>query len=68
MRLTPSSLTFMVKIFGYAAETMARKLQKKGGTLVVPPEWFLVKDSEGPLKDSELDRATEWAKRILAAL
>ena len=61
-------LTFMVKIFGYAAETMARKLQKKGGTLVVPPEWFLVKDSEGPLKDGELERATEWAKRILAAL
>ena len=61
-------LTFMVKIFGYAAETMAKKLQKKGGTLVVPPEWFLVKDSEGPLRDGELERATEWAKRILAAL
>jgi len=60
-------LTFMVKIFGYAAETMARKLQKKGGTLVVPPEWFLVKDSEGPLKESELERASVWAKRIIAA-
>jgi flavodoxin I len=61
-------LSFMVKIFGYASGTMVKTLQKKGGTLVVPPEWFLVKDSEGPLKDGELERATEWAKRILAAL
>jgi flavodoxin len=61
-------LSFMVKIFGYAADTMVKILQKKGGTLLVPPEWFLVKDSEGPLKDSELERTTEWAQRILAAL
>lgn len=61
-------LSFMVKIFGYAAETMVKILQKKGGTLLVPPEWFLVKDSEGPLKDGELERTVEWAQRIRAAL
>jgi flavodoxin len=61
-------LSFMVKIFGYASGTMVKILQKKGGALLVPPEWFLVNDSEGPLRDGELERATEWAKRILAAL
>lgn len=61
-------LSFMVKIFGYAAETMVKILQKKGGTLLVPPEWFLVKDSEGPLKDGELERTAEWAQHILSAL
>ncbi len=60
-------LTFMVKIFGYAAEKMGKGLQSKGARLLVPPEWFLVKDSEGPLKDGEIERVIEWAKHILAA-
>lgn len=54
----------MVKIFGYAAEPIARQLMKKGGTLALPPEGFYVKASEGPLKDGELDRAAAWARQI----
>jgi hypothetical protein len=38
---------------------------KKGGELVFPPEGFLVKKSEGPLKDGELERAAEWAKGLV---
>jgi flavodoxin len=55
----------LVKMFGYAAEPIAKKLSKKGGTLVVPPEGFLVKDTEGPLKEGELERAAEWATQII---
>ena len=60
-------LNFMVKLFGYAAEPMAKALQKKGGVLAIPPDWFYVKGSEGPLKDGELERAGQWAKTILSA-
>ncbi|MEA4846151.1 MAG: flavodoxin family protein [Clostridiaceae bacterium] len=58
-------LNGFVKIFGYAAKPISDKLQKKGGNLVLPPEGFFVKDSEGPLKDGELERAAEWAKLIM---
>lgn len=57
-------LNFMVKLFGYAAEPIAIRLEKKGAKLVIPPEGFFVKDSEGPLKDGEIERADEWAKHI----
>ena len=52
----------LARFFGYAAKPIADNLEKKGGTLVMPPEGFIVKDSEGPLKDGELERAAEWAK------
>jgi len=58
-------LNGLVKIFGYAAKPIADKLQKKGGNLVVPPEGFFVKESEGPLKEGEVERAAEWAKSLI---
>ena len=61
-------LAFFVRIFGYAAEPIADRLQKKGGELAVPPEPFYVSDTEGPLLDGELERAGEWARGILARL
>ena len=60
-------LKFFVKIFGYAAAPMAAALKKKGGTLVLPGEGFIVKASEGPLKDGELERAAAWGGQLLAA-
>jgi len=57
-------LGFMVNVFGYAAKPISDALVKKGGTLAVPPEGFYVVDSEGPLKDGELERASEWARKI----
>ena len=56
----------LVKLFGYAAEPIGRAMAKAGGALIVPPEGFIVKDTEGPLKDGELERATAWAARLAA--
>lgn len=60
-------LNGLVKVFGYAAKPMADKLVKKGGQLIIQPEGFYVKDSEGPLKAGELERAAEWAKAAIGA-
>lgn len=59
------TLALVVKIFGgYAAPSIAAKLQKKGGVLAVPPEGFCVQGGEGPLVEGELERATAWAGQI----
>ena len=60
----PLILRFLSNIFGYAAKPIAEKLAEKGGELIVPPEGFIVKGSEGPLKESELERAEAWVKQI----
>jgi flavodoxin len=59
-------LAFFVRIFGYAAKPIADRLVKKGGELAVPPEGFYVGDTKGPLLEGELERAAEWARRIIA--
>lgn len=55
-------LKFMVKIFGYAAPSIAGMLKKKGARPAGDPGGFYVKESEGPLKNGELERAAAWAK------
>lgn len=60
-----SVLRVFVKIFGYAAKPIADGLKQKGGNLTLPPEGFIVKDTEGPLKEGELERAADWAKSAL---
>ncbi len=62
------ALTLMVKLFGYAAEPIARALQKKGGIPAAPPEGFFVADKEGPLKEGERERAETWAKLLVTQL
>jgi flavodoxin len=59
-----SALRFIVDKGGYAASTIAKLMQKKGGKLVLPPEGFLVTGEKGPLKDGELARAIDWANGI----
>lgn len=59
-------LRILVNIFGYAAKPIADRLRKKGGELIVPPEGFFVQGTEGPLREGELERAADWAKRIRA--
>jgi len=61
-------LAFFVKIFGYAAKPIADRLVKKGGDLAAPPEGFYVADTEGPLLEGELERAADWARRLVATL
>jgi len=60
-------LAFFVRIFGYAAKPIGDRLVKAGGQLVIPPEGFYVGDTEGPLLEDELERAADWARKILAA-
>ncbi|MCJ7623241.1 MAG: flavodoxin family protein [Anaerolineaceae bacterium] len=60
-------LLFFVKIFGYAAEPVSKRLTKKGAELALPPQGFFVDGVEGPLTEGELERAGDWAQRITAA-
>ena len=60
-------LRFLAGRFGWAAAKIARGLAQKGGRQAVAPEGFFVLGSEGPLRDGELERAAEWARRIVAA-
>ena len=57
-------LNILIKLFGYAAETMAKMLRKKGATESLA-EWFYVDDSQGPLRDGELQRLGDWGASIL---
>ena len=57
--------TKIVKIFGFAADRIAKNLKDKGANLVVPAEAFYVAGKEGPLKDGELERAAFWAKTLI---
>lgn len=73
-RITPEEvarvgiLAFLVKLFGYAAEAIGKKLSSKGGTLLVPPQGFYVQGTQGPLLEGELERAAAWAKNIAEKL
>jgi flavodoxin len=51
---------------GYAAPKISTSLEAKDGQVVMPPEGFIVKGTEGPLKDGELERATAWGRQIAA--
>ena len=55
---------FFVRIFGYAAEPIAKELKKKGAELVCSAEGFYVQGVEGPLVEGELERAEGWAQQI----
>jgi len=59
-------LAFLVSLFGYAAKPIANRLTRKGGELMLAPEGFFVEGTEGPLREGELERAEEWARRIAA--
>jgi flavodoxin len=63
----PRFLALLVLVFGYAAEPIANRLQRKGGELGAAPAGFIVEGSEGPLREGELQRAADWAKQIVAA-
>ncbi len=58
------AVRLLVKTGGYAAKPIADQLKKKGGEMIIPAEGFLVVGEKGPLKEGELERAADWAKRI----
>jgi flavodoxin len=58
-------LRFIVKTGGYAAATIAKKLKRKGGNLLLPPQGFYVNGEKGPLKEGEAERAANWARKLV---
>jgi len=58
-------LSFLVKLFGYAAEPIQAKLVRKGGIKVTTPAGFFVHGKEGPLKEGEIERALQWGKQMI---
>ncbi|MBW6489550.1 MAG: hypothetical protein K0B15_00015 [Lentimicrobium sp.] len=58
-------LNLIVWIFGYAAEPLARKLKAKGVELIAPTKGFFVDDTEGPVSPGEIDRAKNWAQKLM---
>ncbi len=58
----------MARLFGWAAEKIARQLVARGGIQAAPPAGFGVVASEGPLKAGELDRAKNWAREVCLGL
>ncbi len=62
------ALRFMVRLFGYAAKPIAQKLKQKGAEMVIGPEGFCVEDTEGPLKEGELEHAADWAQQIISTI
>lgn len=62
---SPRFLRIFIRLFGYAAKPIAAGLVKKGASLVIAPEGFLVQDTEGPLKEGETERAAQWAGKCI---
>lgn len=61
-----SALSFFERIFGYAAQRIAKALKQTGGQLVLPGEAFYVEGMEGPLSEGGLLRAEAWARKLFA--
>src|SRR5215831_13559201 len=57
-------LRILMSVIRFAAPRIAKALVKKGGLLVAVPEGFIVENKEGPLKQGELERATQWATQL----
>ncbi len=53
-----------VKIFGFASDHMAARLKAKGGQFLSESVGFHVSKKQGPLIDSEINRAESWARRL----
>lgn len=55
----------LIKLFGNAAPRIAKRLKKKGAT-IISSESFWVLGTKGPLKEGEVKRAAEWAGNLAA--
>lgn len=69
-RISPDGKNFfmrlIIKIFNFAAPKINRDLKIKGVSLAIEPEGFIVEKKEGPLKAGELERAAQWAKKLIS--
>jgi hypothetical protein len=51
-----------------ASRGAAKRLRRRGFRLVAKPETFRVTDSQGPLKDGEIERATAWGEALASQI
>ena len=56
-------MNHLAKLFGNAAPRIAKRLIKKGAT-VIDSKIFYVLGKEGPLREGEIERAQEWANQL----
>lgn len=63
----PAPLRWAMKVAGFAADTIERKLRGKGGLVAGKPGGFFVAGKEGPLKPGEAERASAWAHALAPA-
>jgi flavodoxin len=64
--LMVSSFDTRTKLFsGDAKNKIAEELNAKGAELINSPGSFYVKGTKGPLAEGELEKAVEWAKKII---
>lgn len=52
---------------GGAADKLERMMSEDGVKIVVPPQWFVVTATKGPLADGEEAKAKEFGVKIAAA-
>ncbi len=55
-------------LFGYAADSLQRRLLRKKGRLLLPARGFAVEGKEGPLKQGEEEQIKLWAAEISHAI
>ncbi len=53
--------------FGKGAPEIGKQLEAKGYVCIAEPEGFVVKGSQGPLKQGEAERARAWGERARRA-
>jgi flavodoxin I len=58
--------SFIVKLFGWAADKLEGILKTKGGNVTAQAKGFFVQGTKGPLVIGEEEKATAWAKAIAA--
>ncbi len=64
--INPPPLRWVVEVGGYAADRMASALRHRGLAVRQEHGAFLVGGTEGPLNPGELERAADWASRLVA--
>jgi len=58
-------LKLLMRTIGFAAPKIAHRFERRAGNVVGSPQGFIVTGREGPLASGELQRAKDWAQRIL---
>lgn len=68
--LKATSFDTRVKLFihGDAKDKIAKSLKQTGAEIITEPQAFYVKGSNGPLLESEIEKAKDWANEIKTKL